>query len=72
MTEIDCQFTREIVCPYCGHVHRDSWEFGGGGEDGDDECGECGKMFSWSRTITVTYSTEKMEEDNGDSGCPRD
>jgi hypothetical protein len=61
---IDHEFTDEIVCPHCGHVHSESYEFGGGGEgDGEDECGECGKKFYWSRTISVSYSTSKPKEE---------
>jgi hypothetical protein len=27
MTDIDHEFTEDIVCPHCGHVHGDSWEW---------------------------------------------
>ena len=64
---IDHKHTREIVCPHCGHIQRDSCEFGNGGEeDGEDECGECGEKFSWSRIITVAYSTEKIDSDENE------
>ncbi len=58
--KIDCEYTQEIVCPHCGYAHSESYEFGDGGEeDGQDECGRCGKEFYWSRTISVSYSTWK-------------
>ena len=63
MIEIDHEFTKEIVCPYCGYIHSESYEFGNGEEgDGEDECGECGKKFRWSRMVSVDYSTEKILE----------
>jgi len=63
---IDCEYTSEIVCPYCGEEVGDSWEFEG--EDGEWECHECEKTFNWYRTVTVEYSTtgncEKNKEDH--------
>jgi transcription elongation factor Elf1 len=69
MAEIDHEFTKEIVCPYCGYVHSESYEFGNGADDGDDECGKCGKKFSWSRMISVSYSTSKTGEEGDDEDC---
>lgn len=59
--EIDCDFTKEIVCPHCGYEHQDSWEWGPdtGEYDSEGECGECGKAFIWSRYIETTYNTRK-------------
>ena len=58
--EIDCRFTDLAVCPYCGHKNRDSWELGDGGEEcGEDECGECGEEYRWSRLVSISYSTYK-------------
>jgi len=51
-----------IRCPYCGHEHRDSWEFGLGEDDGEDECVECERSFKWSRQVTVTYSTQPVKK----------
>jgi hypothetical protein len=60
--EIDHYYTSEIVCPHCGYVHHDSWEWG---EDGEDECGECEERFSYRRIVTIEYSTEKPEPPSG-------
>lgn len=61
--EIDHEFTKEIVCPYCGHIHSESYDFGSGGEeDSEAECDSCGKQFYWSRIISVEYSTSKKDE----------
>lgn len=58
--EIDCDGTLEIVCPWCGYEYGDSWEFGNN-ESGIDDCQGCEKPFSWSRNISIDYSTEKIE-----------
>ena len=58
---IDHILTSEVVCPYCGHVHSDSWEL----PDYDDsfECYECGKKFYYGREVEVTYSSHKLKPD---------
>ena len=58
--EIDSEYTDEIVCPYCGNVHADSWEVDG--DDGEYDCCECGKTFWYTRNISVDYSTKKLED----------
>jgi len=59
---IDHDFTRNIVCPYCGHVDRDSWEWNNGEEgDGEAECGECEKSYGVSRHVMVKYSTRRAK-----------
>jgi hypothetical protein len=62
MKAIDHTLTSNAVCPYCGHVDRDSWELGDGSsgdEIGETECGGCGKTYVWVRSVTVDYSTQK-------------
>jgi len=61
MKHIDCQFTREVVCPYCGYEHGDSWEIDQ--NDFEMECEECGMRFKGYREIEVTYSSEKKQGD---------
>ena len=56
--EYDHKYTDEIICPYCGYEHHDSWEVTGGG---DMNCDECGKEFYYCENITVDYCTEKKE-----------
>lgn len=58
--EIDHSFTEEIVCPYCGYEHSDSFEMQ---DSGKMKCSECKKEFTYEREVEVTYSTEKIEED---------
>lgn len=52
--------TEEIVCPYCGYEHQDSWEMED--DDGDIDCDECGKTFYFTRNVEVTYSTSRIDE----------
>jgi len=56
--------TYEITCPWCGHEARDS----GDEDDNDDEreCEECSKIFSYQRDVTVTYSSERVNDDAND------
>lgn len=60
--KIDHEYTREIVCPYCGQKERDSWEFHD--NYGTTECGSCGNHFSYSRDVDVTYNTSKLCKEN--------
>jgi len=73
MAEIDHEFTKEIVCPYCGYVHSESYDFGGGGEeDSEAECGRCDRKFNWSRMISVSYSTSKIDGEEDEDGDDED
>ena len=57
--------TSHAICPYCGHVERDSWEIrlsdGYDEGDGNHDCGACGKTYHMSRRVTVEYRTRKIE-----------
>ncbi|GBQ77722.1 hypothetical protein AA0311_1528 [Asaia bogorensis NBRC 16594] len=65
MGDIDTSGTRLLVCPYCGHEHEDSWEFKI--EDGSEvDCGECGRLFFAESFTSVTYYSEKLEQDAHD------
>ena len=62
-TDIEHEYTAEIVCPYCGNTWLDSWEYMAGEEDlGEYVCDECDKTYTISRNITIDYSTQTMEE----------
>jgi len=59
---IDHEYTRNIVCPYCGHEDEDSWEYNM--RDGDEEeiiCDVCWGIFRATCDVSVTYSTERKE-----------
>lgn len=54
----------EIVCPYCGEIHTDSWECAD--DEGEIECDECSKKFSYQRETSVTYNCDRDCELNGE------
>lgn len=55
MSEIDHEYTDEIVCPWCGYKMSDSWEMS---DDGEYDC-DCGKSFEYTRNYSVDYSTSR-------------
>jgi len=61
--DIDHRRTDEVVCPHCGHICSESWEFG---DDDTHECPICDKPFGITRNHTVTYTTHKIEESDED------
>lgn len=65
--EIDHEYTRNVVCPYCGHEHDDCHEHFGREfqweEESEVDCHSCEKTFKASREFSVTFSTEKIEQE---------
>ena len=61
MTEINHEYTDDIVCPHCGYAQGDSWEISGNedGKCGEVECAKCNKTFYYECYVSVTYTTEK-------------
>jgi len=58
---IEHEYTRNMVCPYCGHENMDSWEYAPDKEDlGEVECGECGRNYIARRIVTIQYVTEAI------------
>ena len=57
---VDHDYTDEIVCPYCGHEHGDSWEYG---DSGRMTCGECNREFDMERNVSVSYVTSRIDRD---------
>ena len=60
--EIDHKYTKEIVCPYCGNEHSDSYEYFYTREVIGVECVGCSKKFTAMQNVIVDYTTEKIEE----------
>ncbi len=59
MTEIEHEYTDEIVCPYCGNEYSDSWEYE---EEGSKiECDSCNRKFNYTRNTSVSYTTSKLD-----------
>jgi hypothetical protein len=65
---IDCEYTDDLVCPYCGAEIGDAWDIGDGkeGDLGKIECDECNKKFTASRHVHFSYSSEKAPCLNGE------
>lgn len=55
---INHEGTNEMVCPYCGYTHQNSWE----ASEGNRECANCEKVFCMSRDTCVFYTTEKVSK----------
>lgn len=55
--EIETEFMDEIVCPFCGYIFSDSWEY----DYRDDwvDCPECKKRVELEIETSVTYTTSK-------------
>lgn len=54
--------SESIVCPACGHEHRDPWDWFEANQDVSVcECDNCGTTISVSRYVEVTY-TAVLEE----------
>ena len=67
--EIDCSYTDEVVCPYCGYEFQMSYEIFYNPDDDffrGLECEECAKQFNVHKNVSVTYSSyipkEKYEK----------
>ena len=63
MVDIDCKYTGEVVCPYCGYEHLDSWEYNlkHDGDNTEIECDECNKKFDVSLCVETAYVSNKKE-----------
>lgn len=57
--EIETDFTDEIICPFCGYIFSDSWEYNH--TDDMADCPECGKRFELEIDESVTYTTQKPD-----------
>jgi len=62
--EIDCQYTREIICPYCGYERSNSVDDFDGPSSYEDDCEECGKTFIVEPDVEITFSTHKKDANN--------
>jgi hypothetical protein len=57
----DTDHTNEVTCPHCGHECIDSWDM----SEGEHECGDCGREFTMERDVSVSYSTTKRHNAQG-------
>lgn len=62
MSAPETQMTTAPVCPYCGHIEQDAWEWNfGAGLEGEriGDCNSCGESFKTEREVSVYYTTSK-------------
>jgi hypothetical protein len=60
MSDIDCDYTDDPVCPHCSNLYSDAWEISFNAiETAEVECESCEKSFKVTRHTSVNYSTEK-------------
>ncbi len=61
------EYTDEVVCPYCGHKHDESYEFFNELEETavGVSCGMCDREFNAVRRISVDYSTQRLKGAKG-------
>jgi len=64
VNEIDHEYTEEVVCPYCGYKHTESYEFFSdiaSEEEVEIDC-DCGETFIANQSVSVHYYTRKTEK----------
>ncbi len=62
MTDIDHEYTDDIICPYCGET-IDSTDYRcDGNMEGKEICESCGKEFEFEGDVEVTWITNKILE----------
>lgn len=52
----NCYGTMEVVCPFCGEEHTDSWEL----NDSDTVDCDCGGRYEVQRERTISYITKPV------------
>lgn len=59
--DIDCDYTKEVVCPYCGNEQSDSWEYGYDEEEHEVDCDHCERSFMMYVNTSVSYSSKRKD-----------
>lgn len=65
MSKFKTTDTALAVCPHCGFMDNASNQLGKIWfcDSGEDDCLKCGKPFEWDRTVTITYTTKKPQDE---------
>jgi len=64
--EVETYSHDETICPWCGYAHSDAWEyFVDSDKDQETTCDSCGKSFVISRYESVSYTTRRCEDQDG-------
>lgn len=61
MDNIENRYNEEVRCPHCGKFQVESWELD---DEGITWCDFCEKDIKYTRHVSVTYSSEKVEATN--------
>ncbi len=56
MSDIDHEYTDEVVCPHCGFECGDSWEFP---DEDERQCDECEEYYTFVRDYKITYVSQR-------------
>ncbi len=69
--ETEVRDTYDIVCPWCGHIHRNAWDFP---DEGEHDCDSCEKMFEFEAAVTRKFTTTRVviPEEDADDGSKED
>jgi hypothetical protein len=61
--EYDCMLEAEIVCPWCGHRHSDSYEYipDNWSECTELDCEECEQTIELTVVRDVRYTTKRKQ-----------
>lgn len=52
------EYEQNIICPYCGHIYRDSFERS---DEDTTECQICGGTIHYERIVTIEYTTKPVK-----------
>lgn len=72
MSNFETTINPDIVCPYCFHTFKDSYEYGDESFPEGEECPKCNNRFHYTKQITVEYETRPDCTLNGKEHVEKD
>jgi len=57
--QINHELTENLVCPYCGKEHFDSWDIPA--DTGSFECEKCEREFHFEKEEIIRWNTKKID-----------
>lgn len=65
MSEFATEHQDDPVCPHCGHIQRDAWEWDFHGDETlEHECGKCCTVFTVRRHVSISYSSFPKDKES--------
>ena len=61
MSEIRCDYTDNITCPYCGHEREADGDDNHTEDSEETECYNCEKSFLYRASISVSWCSKKAD-----------